>query len=902
MSGLVNASGWVEDVTDPRGIKRRAEYDHAGRTTKTIEAYCIASCPADANRTTEYTYDAGDHVLTLKAVLPGGGQQTTQYYYVARTAPTGSDDLNSNDLQTGVFHPDKTTGLPSGDPSQSEVFVYNRLGQPKKAHYDRNGTYHDFSYDVVGRPTEDSITILGGGLDNSVQRLAMAYDEAGRPFRFTSWSLPLGSGGVVRNEVERTFSGLGQLTREWQCHTGTVSGCSGGVPSVQYAYSEANNGSNQYVNHSRLKSLTYPDGRLVVYTYGTSGSLNDTISRLGAVTNSATTFEGYDYVGHGTPVRRWHQQGGSENIFSLTYIKQAGEPNGDAGDPYTGLDRFGRVVDQRWLEDTIPGNPHVRFKYGYDRNGNRLYRENLSGSTPNHAFDELYHANGASAGYDNFNQLTAFRRGVLSDTNSDGVPDTVATATYSQTWALDIQGNWDSLTTYNGTTTTTETRTHNKQNQITAIPGQTSPAYDNNGAMTTDQTDKRLKYDAWGRLVEVRAAGGGAVLVAYAYDALGRRIAETVPAQKDFYYSEQWQLLEERHSGIVKVQYLWSPVYVDALILRDRDTGGSPDLDERLYVLQDANWNVVAVANPGGTVLERYVYEPYGKPAFLDGSWGARGSSLYAWVYLHQGGRYEAATGLYHFRNRELSAALGRWNAQDPAGLGVDTNLYRYEKNAPPVYTDASGLLGVFFGGAGAAYNPGGSVLSFLRSRYHPNQGEAWFEGTPGPFDTPRFGAVPLVQPIAASVLRHLQQCPEPLDIIGYSRGGAFAVILGWLLLGRAQVRFLGLIDPIRTFLTDAEPWRVSLNVQVAWQALKEPPGNNPPGQTLFLASQPVAGAQQTWLFPRDFPPPIVPPGGRTAFHHGAMDHPGRPTGQDVRTRLVAASRTANPPVQWLGL
>jgi hypothetical protein len=31
----------------------------------------------------------------------------------------------------------------------------------------------------------------------------------------------------------------------------------------------------------------------------------------------------------------------------VTYIKQTGESNGDAGDQYTGLDRFGRIVDQR---------------------------------------------------------------------------------------------------------------------------------------------------------------------------------------------------------------------------------------------------------------------------------------------------------------------------------------------------------------------------------------------------------------------------------------------------------------------------------------------------------------------------------------------------------------------------
>lgn len=216
-------------------------------------------------------------------------------------------------------------------------------------------------------------------------------------------------------------------------------------------------------------------------------------------------------------------------------LKQSGESNGDAGDPYTGLDCFGRVVDQRWIKDNDVSNPRDRFQFGYDRNGNRLYRDNLLSND----HDELYHANGPSNGYDAFNQLKEFRRGALSDASSpgDGTPDTVTTASFTQTWSLDIQGNWESVTT-NGST---QTREHNKQNQVTSVSSQTSPVYDNNGAMTTDQTGKRLKYDGWGRLVEVKSAGDSSVLVSYAYDALDRRVKETAGSTtKDFYYSEQW--------------------------------------------------------------------------------------------------------------------------------------------------------------------------------------------------------------------------------------------------------------------------------------------------------------------------------------------------------------------------
>ena len=78
-------------------------------------------------------------------------------------------------------------------------------------------------------------------------------------------------------------------------------------------------------------------------------------------------------------------------------------------------------------------------------------------------------------------------------------------------------------------------------------------------------------------------------------------------------------------------------------------------LDERIYVQQDANWNVTALVDVTGTVVERYIYDPYGGVTILTGSWDSRANTSYSWVYLHQGGRYDWNTGLYQFRYREYS-------------------------------------------------------------------------------------------------------------------------------------------------------------------------------------------------------------------------------------------------------
>jgi RHS repeat-associated protein len=665
-SASYNAAGWLDTTTDPRGIVAKSFYDNLGRVTKSVEAYVDGGPSAGDDKTTEFGYDGDDHLLTLQADLPGGAYQKTLWLYGATTA-TGND-VTSNDLLVAVRHPDKATGSPSA--SEQETYTVNALGQTK-TYSDRNGTTHSYSYDVLGRGVADALTTLGSGVDGSVRRLETAYDTAGRPYLFTSFDAA--AGGNVVNQVEDLFNGLGQLTSEYQAHLGGVNPST--TPRVQYAYTEMAGGAN----NSRPVSLTYPNGR--VLSYNDNAGLDNAISRLSSLSDNTATLETYTYLGLATVVKRGHPQPGVD----LSYLKRAGEANGDAGDQYTGLDRFGRVVDQRWLSSST-GVATDRFKYGYDPDGNVLYRTNEL----NHNFDELYHANGAANGYDLLNQVTAFSRGVLSDSNSDGVPDTVASPSHSQGWGIDALGNFSSVTTDG----TTQTRSANAQNEITALSGATTPGYDANGNTTADDAGRTLVYDGWNRLTVVKL--GASTVDIYGYDASGRRISENPGTQRDLYYSAAWQVLEERAGSQVQVQYVWSAVYVDALVERDRDADGNAanGLEERLYVQQAANWDVTAVLDAAGNVLERYADEPYGNVASLTAGWATLTSSSLGWHYLHQGSRFDPASGLYDNRNRVYSPTLIRWLQSDPLGFGAwDSNLYRYEANQPGNGVDPSGLV-----------------------------------------------------------------------------------------------------------------------------------------------------------------------------------------------------------------
>ncbi|HOW73396.1 MAG TPA: thrombospondin type 3 repeat-containing protein [Phycisphaerae bacterium] len=264
------------------------------------------------------------------------------------------------------------------------------------------------------------------------------------------------------------------------------------------------------------------------------------------------------------------------------------------------------------------------------------------------------------------------------------------------------------------------------------------------------------QYDAWNRLVQVNLRGTlqctpanpdtsdftvagqlapiqsraiGALVGCYVYDAVGRLITAselTTSGLKavDYYYDGIRRIQEIVDDGdqdpnttdTTRAEYVYGPEYVDEFVLQSCPNGqagsitqGIPnDGQRRLYMLQDANYSVMALVDESGNVWEQYQWDPYGTLAIKDtlispaptNRAGHQGLFFYRFDSGIGTPLDTAASGLYYNRNRWYSPKLGRFTSKDPNETGeVVVSAMARSGEAVSILAGAFGASGRFADG-----------------------------------------------------------------------------------------------------------------------------------------------------------------------------------------------------------
>ena len=674
-------TGRLQRTQDPAGRWTRMAFDDLGRRIRVAEnhknynpdtgAGLGGGTDDDEDRVTGWEYNGLGLVIRLTAFNPStiAVDQITHYEY--------EDDYNAS-LVTRTTYPD-------GNETTDNVQRTYNLDGSLATMTDQRGVVHTYSYNDRRQLAADQVTSFGGSnADTLIESITRKYDSLGRLTHITSHGNSTNDPDNttdIENQVVYGYQPTGVLDKVWQSHSGAATTIGGSQsPNVQYADDPSATG-GIYNDGLRIHVVTYPNGNKVRYRRGGSNSWDnpDNIDdRLSRVTGLQ-----FEIAGGTRTTHTEYKYNGTNRMVKADYVipDVHREMFGSTATDYDRWDRFGRTITQQWEDYGGSGATADQFDYTYGYAGNRLTRQVSGASSLNQDYT-----------YDGLHRLKTVDEDSSSTAND-------------RHWKLDQLGNWEEVRLgITSGATLFQSRSHNDANELSTISNWVDPEHDNAGNMTRMPQPISaglpihhfdLTYDAWNRLVKVEDSVE--VILTNQYDGLNRRIVRDGAEQRHFYYNQQWQVVEERvgTSTTSDKQYMYHPHYVDAVALM-RNSSSS-----EYFYLQDANFNVTAVTDNTGAVVERYAYTPYGEATILNGAsdpdgaeWSVdTGGSDILNEYLYTGRRLDPETGLQINRRRFYHAPLGRWVNRDPIGYeGSQWNLYEYVNGKPLVSVDPVGL------------------------------------------------------------------------------------------------------------------------------------------------------------------------------------------------------------------
>ncbi len=646
-----NSDGWM--VSDTRAVGRPEQ--QTVTYNRQQSSGLILSATDALNRQTAYTYDSMGNTTGVTRLAGTQNAVTTNFTYEPTYNQLTSivDPLGHTTSLTRDSH---SNAIAITDPlGNSYTIAYNSAGQATSV-TDPIGNAVQLAYnggdlvgitDPLGRTVSRFVDAAGrvGSVTDPLGNITKyAYDPLNE---ITSITDPVGNQSVF------TYDGNGNLL--------TVT--------------DANQNQTVYTynNMDRIQTRQDPLKNVESYQYDLAGILSTFTDRRGKVTTYS--YDGLNrriFTGFGT------QSGPSyESTINYTYdlgnrlTMTVDSSTGTIAHGFDGLNRLTSEVTPQGSVNytydaagrrqtmTVAGQPVVNYTFDA---GNGLTQ--LSQGTNNVAFVydadrrrsslTLPNAVVVNYSYDAASQLTGI--------NYQSGAAELGNLAYTYDLAGRRVGSTGSLA-HTLLPAAVSSAAYNANNQLTNWNG-TSLSYDADGNMTGNG-GQSFVWNARNQLVSFNG-------LSFQYDAFGRR---TMNAAGTGFLYDGANAVQELTGSTVTANILAGGV--DENFLRT-DAGGSWDF------LSDALGSTVALTDSTGTVQTQYSYEPFGNTT---------SSGLSASNPAQYTGQDNDGTGLYFYRSRYYSPAMGRFISEDPIGFaGGQANLYAYVGDSPLSFVDPFGM------------------------------------------------------------------------------------------------------------------------------------------------------------------------------------------------------------------